>query len=152
MSTLKPLDRRDYRAIFALSNKVEPYRQYNYFDQFCAVLNNRRGFTAWNGDKLVALLSYSDFIPGSSVTIHFTQEPGCLDMAIVRKAFRFPFNDLYVPRLVSYSVVGITDEAGKFLKRLGFRPEGTCKEAAQLPDGPRDVELFGMLRSECRWL
>lgn len=100
----------------------------------------------------MALLSYSNFIPGSSVTIHFTQELGRLDRAIVRKAFGFPFNDLHVPRLVSYSVVGVTDEAGEFLKRLGFRPEGTCKEAAQLPDGPRDVTLFGMLRRECRWL
>jgi len=149
---IKPLDKKDYRAVYDLSKRLEPYPEYNYYDQLSDVLDTRRGFTVWNGNgKLVAFLSYSDFMPGVQVTIHFLNEPGGLNRAVVRKAFGFPFNDLQVPVLVSYSIKGLTDKAGDFLKRLGFRPEGVRKEAARLPDGPRDVEMFGMLARECRW-
>ena len=150
---IKPLDKKDYRAIFSMSKRLEPYPEYSYYDHFCSLLDSRRGFTFWNkGDELVAFLSYSDFIPGTQVTIHFMNESGGLNREVVKKAFGFPFNDLHVPILVSYSVTGRTDNAEKFLQRLGFTLEGVRREAARLPDGPRDIKLYGMLRRECRWL
>lgn len=94
-------------------------------------------------------------MPGIMAMIHFMiddENPGGLTKDVVHTAFRFPFINLYLHRLVSYSVVGITDKAGSFLKRLGFRQEGLCKEAAILPDCTRDVEIYGMLKAECRWL
>lgn len=156
MSSIKPMTRHDYRALFSLSKRIEPYSEYDFFDQFCNELDSRRGFTVCNSaGLLVGLVSYSNFIPGSMVMIHFladTNNVGIITRETIRFAFRFPFISLHVPRLVSYSVLGITDRAGKLLKRLGFRIEGILKEAGRLPDGPRDVEIYGMLREECRWL
>lgn len=150
---IKPLDKKDYRAIYDLSKRLEPYPEYNYFDHFSNGLDARRGFTFWNKEgKLVAFLSYTDFIPGVQVMIHFLNEPGGLNRAVVRKAFGFPFNELHVPRLVSYCIKGVTDKAGDFLERLGFRIEGVQKEAVRLPDGPRDVRMFRMLRRECKYI
>ncbi len=153
MSLIKPLDRQDYRAAFALSKRVESYPEFNYFDQFCQVLDSRKGFTVWDkSGELVSLLTYSDFIPGSMVMIHFIHKPGSLTREVIRTAFKYPFLMLHVPMLVSYSIVGKTDEAGKFLKRLGFRVEGRRKEAARLPNGPRDIKIYAMLKRECRWI
>ena len=136
---IKLLDKQDYRAAFNLSKRVEPYPEHCHYDQFCALLDSRKGFTVWDKmGNLVSLLSYSDFTPGSMVMIHFMQEPGALTRDVVRTAFGYPFRVLHVPRLVSYCVPGITDKAGEFLKRLGFRLEGVFKEAARLPDGPKD--------------
>lgn len=149
---IRPMERKDYIEIYKLSNSIEPYKEYNYFDQFCQILDKRRGFTIWSENKLIGLLSYSDYFPGITVTIHFLQKPGVLNKSIVKKAFKFPFNDLLVPRLISYSIIDITDNAGHFLKRLGFRLEGTLKEAARMPNGIKDVEIYGMLKRECKWL
>ena len=150
---IKPLAKEDYRAVFDLSKRLEPYPEHNYFDQFSGGLDARRGFTIWNeAGNLTAFLSYSNFIPGSEVMIHFMNEPGGLTREVIRKAFGFPFNELHVPRLVSYCVKGVTDKAGDFLERLGFRIEGVRKEAARLPDGPQDVKMFRMLKRECKWL
>lgn len=156
MSSIKPMTRQDYRAIFSLSKRIEPYPEYSHFDQFCNELDSRRGFTIFNSVGLiVGLLSYNNFIPGSQVMIHFladTDNPGIITKKIIQVAFRFPFISLHVPRLISYCISGITDDAGKLLKRLGFRQEGMLREAARLPDGPRDVEIYGMRIKECRWL
>ena len=155
MTTTKLLDRQDFRALFKLSQKVEPFPEHNFYDEFCDNLSIRRGFTIWNKDKLVGMVSYSDFIPGVVVVIHFLQDPdykGSVTRKTVKEAFSFPFEKLHVPRLSSYCITGVTDSAGKYLKRLGFRLEGTFKESTRTPNGFKDVEIYGMLKSECKWL
>jgi RimJ/RimL family protein N-acetyltransferase len=152
MSIIKPLDRQDYRVLFNLSKRIEPYAKHNYYDEFCDNMDKRRGFTIWDsGGTLVSLLSYSDFVPGSMVMIHFLQD-GFLTVDVVKKAFSFPFLELHVPRLVSYCIPEFNDPARIFLNRLGFRYEGTFKEAIRLPDGPKDIEIYGMLKRECAWI
>ena len=156
MTSVKPLDRQDYKALWKLSRQVDPYTSHNFYDEFCDNLDQRRGFTVWNSDSvLVSMVSYSNFTPGISVVIHFLQDPdheGGLTKDVVREAFGFPFLRLYVPRLASYCIPGVTDAAGEYLKRLGFRVEGRFKESIRMPDGFKDVEVYGMLKSECRWI
>ncbi len=155
MSTTRPICIEDYRKIFRLSKKVEPFPSHNFYDQFTDELNMRRGFTIWDKDYLLGMVSFSDYVPGNLVAIHFLQDtdrPGSITRDVLRKAFSFPFRSLHVPRLMSYRIVGVTDKAGDFLLRLGFRLEGVFKEALQLPDDRADLEVYGMLERECRWL
>ncbi len=155
MSTTRPLHRRDYRVLHELSKRVEPYRRHNLYDEFCDGLDQRRGFSIWHDGNLVGMVTYSNYIPGVTVVIHFLQDPeqrGSVTRSTVREAFRYPFEDLKVPVLTSYSIPGVTDKAGEYLERLGFVREGRRREILRLPDGPRDEVIYGMLRRECRWL
>jgi len=155
MSVTRPLHQQDYRKIFQLSKLVEPFADHNFYDQFIDELSRRRGFTIWEGDILLGMVSFSDYIPGNLVAIHFLQaigNVGSLTRKVLREAFRFPFRELHLPRIMSYRIVGVTDNAGDFLKRLGFRAEGVLKEALQLPDSRADLEIYGMLERECKWL
>lgn len=152
---IKPLARQDYRKIFNLSKKVEPFADHNFFDEFCDEIDRRRGFTIWKDGNLLGMVSFSDYIAGNLVAIHFLHDsgkPGSLTREVLRMAFTFPFCDLCLPRVMSYSIVGVTDKAGDFLLRLGFRHEGTLKEALQLPDIRADLSIYGILKNECRWL
>jgi RimJ/RimL family protein N-acetyltransferase len=152
---IAPLSREDYEEIFALLKTAEPFEGFRYYDQFCFIMDSRTGFTHWVNGKLVGLISFSNYSPGLSVMIHAAFNSSyieAMNRKVLRNAFDYAFNKLLVRRVDSYSIKGITDKIGKFLKRLGFKKEGCKKESTEINNKIYDVELYGMLRKDCKWI
>ena len=150
-----PLSREHYGRVFELVKAVEPFKGFQYYDQFCLNLENREGFTYWIGDKLVGLISFSDYYPGTSVIIHMTFDPKyreAMNRKVIRHTFDYAFNKLKVHRINTYSIKGMTDDVAKYIKRIGFIREGCLREAIELPEGMFDLILYGMLRKDCKWV
>lgn len=64
------------------------------------------------------------------------------------RTFAYPFVQCGFPRVTSKVDEG-NEAAVKLNEAVGFTREGYLREAA--PDGRGDI-VFGMLRSECRWI
>jgi RimJ/RimL family protein N-acetyltransferase len=62
--------------------------------------------------------------------------------------FRYPFLQLKVAR-ITCKVAASNAASRRLCRHFGFLEEGLCRKA--LPNG-EDLVLFGMLKSECRWL
>lgn len=98
--------------------------------------------------RLIAGVVYTDY-SGSSITMSVAADKkGWMNKALLRAAFDFPFNQLKVRRI---SGLVRTDnlDAQRFDEHLGFKREGLIREG---DDDGCDLILYGMLRSECRWI
>lgn len=71
-----------------------------------------------------------------------------LSRRFIEECFRYVFWQLACARC-TVMVASRNERSLRFVQKVGWRWEGTIREL--LPDGD-DVHVFGMLRSECRWL
>lgn len=90
------------------------------------------GFAGWDGDSIEGML---------------WAEPGGLSRELLAACAWYVYAQLDCARLT----IRVRDDNHAMLElapRLGFVLEGTMRAAHQ----GRDVKVFGMLRTECRWL
>lgn len=98
--------------------------------------------------RLIAGVVYTHY-SGSSITMSVAADKaGWLNRPFLRAAFDFPFNQLGVRR-VSGLVRTDNLAAQRFDEHLGFKREGLIREG---DDDGCDLILYGMLKSECRWI
>lgn len=95
---------------------------------------------------------YSNFreLPfgGHSIEMDCAGEPGWLTKATLKVFFRYPFNQLGVVRITTM-VAKANKRARTLNERLGFKQEGCIRNGM---GGGKDMIVFGMLRSDCRFL
>jgi RimJ/RimL family protein N-acetyltransferase len=98
--------------------------------------------------QLVASVVYN-YYTGFNIAMHIAAIPGCrwLTKEYLKVAFRYPFEQLNVQRVTGY-VPSTNLTARRFDEHLGFVEEGRMRQA--LPDD--DLIVYGMLKTECRWL
>ncbi len=154
---LKPLKEEDYRQLFEVSKKSEPFAKYLIYDQYAEVMRKQEGFTVRNTEgDIVGSVTFSDFIPTVDMVLHTTILPKYhgwwLTRKMLKQIFSFPFVYLDLPRLSSYSIGGLTDVGGYTLERVGFTCEGVRRNLAKLNGSYHDLVLYGMMREDCRWL
>lgn len=152
---IRPVAIEDYENLYDLVALVEDYKGFQFFDQFCQGMNNRVGFTYWVDNKLIGLVSFSDYYASLSVVIHCDFHPNyieAMNRKVICQVFRYAFNNLKVNRITTYIVKGITDKLAKFIKGLGFKKEGKLEEAVELNNKFYDLIVYGMIRKNCKWL
>ena len=66
----------------------------------------------------------------------------------ILRVFAYPFVQLQYPRLSAF-VSERNTRSRQFCESFGFSREGTLRQAGEEGE---DIIMFGMLRSECRWL
>jgi RimJ/RimL family protein N-acetyltransferase len=71
-----------------------------------------------------------------------------MSRSFLGEVFRYPFEQLRVQRVTGL-VPARNEQAARFDEHLGFKLEGRVRQI--LPDGD-DVLVYGMLKSECRFL
>ena len=104
---------------------------------------NVRFFTA---DGRYGLMLAHKFAGGNAELI-VCATPGLLNRTVIRSTARWLFNDLQLSR-VTVRARGSNVAARHYARRVGFVPEGVQRRWF----GDEDCYLWGMLRSDCRWL
>jgi RimJ/RimL family protein N-acetyltransferase len=75
-------------------------------------------------------------------------ERGGFNRTMLRTLFHYPFHQLKCHRVTAYTEID-NREANVFLKRLGFKKEGTMRE---ISENLKDINIYGMLKRDCTWL
>lgn len=101
------------------------------------------------GDLLAGVVfnNYRPDIPNIEATIATTTPRWC-NRGVLRAIFSIPFQQYGCTRITAV-VENKNQPARAFLCRLGFHEEGLMRQGFR---GGGDAVIYGMLRSECRWL
>lgn len=145
-----------YQDIYEIAMSSEPWTTGMSFEQFVSVMQKREGYVLVHQDKVIGCISFSDYSPLSSILIHATIETRhqkkWATKNILKQIFQYVFDTLELPRLSGISIVGMSDSAGEFLIKLGFKEEGIIRKGLRLPDGYYNLKMFGMLKEECKFI
>ena len=99
--------------------------------------------------ELIAGIVITDYSPGVRASMHCAGVgKRWLNRAFLFAAFDYAFNTLGVKVLVN-RVAGDNIASLRFTEHIGFTRLGVIPEAW---DGTRDLVLFTMHRTQCRWL
>lgn len=92
---------------------------------------------------------YSDW-HGPSISLHMAARQGALwaHEVVLHHMFAYPFQQLGCRRVTS-PILARNKKSVALAHALGYKQEGCLREAD--PAGG-DLLIFGMLRSECRWV
>jgi RimJ/RimL family protein N-acetyltransferase len=156
MTLLEKMTPKHHAVLYEIAMRAEPFRSNMTLMEFQSVMNAREGFVLTRSGEIIGLVSYSDYVPKIDITIHCFVEPKHQRRWVNRPGLKitydYPFTELGLPRVSSYSVIGLSDIAGQFLLAMGFKEEG-CKRRSYLLEGQYyDVKHYGMLKEECPWI
>jgi len=153
---LVPLEDKYLRDLFHIVSEYEPGGSSLSYDMVAFTFRNQEGFVIVNDDKVIGYLTLSHITPLCDAILHNvvkTEYRGkWMTRDIIKKIFDFIFNTLELQRVSSFSIIGITDEVDNVLEKLGFVQEGIKRNIHKLNGNYYDVKLYGMLRSECKWI
>jgi len=99
------------------------------------------------GGELVAGVVYNEYRGHSMHVSMASSTPRWATKRTLRELFSYPFVQLKVKRLTAYTGRSMTSVQA-FLERLGFQFEGIARQGFE----DDDCVIYGMLRSECRWI
>lgn len=155
VTTWERLNHRHIKELYNIACISEPYIPKINILEFEIAMSRRDGFVFVRDGKIIGATTLSDFTCGVDAVMHIFIDPinhgKWINRELLRVTFDLPFNVLKLPRVSGYHVLGLTDAAAKFQKKLGFQIEGVKRNAC-LHDGKLfDLVLVGMIREECRW-
>lgn len=103
-----------------------------------------------DGGKLVAAALYN-LMTDFDCAMHFAaSSPKFLQGEFVRAIFRYPFKQVGLRRVTSYTWAN-NEKALSLVKAFGFEFEGVLREAGGTADEPVDVYVLGLLRKDCKY-
>ena len=158
MIELRRLTSEEWPGLYPIVLAGEPFAEtfVPTLSHFKAAMADCEAFGLFDGGILFGVASFSNFVPLMDVCLHAVVDPAhrgrWISRSIFRDLFRYPFEELKLPRVSSYAMPDMTPKAGDALLRTGFKLEGRKRKAALFPDGYHDLLMFGMLREECRWI
>ena len=100
--------------------------------------------------QLVCAVVYDNYRPQvksicASIAI---SDPAALNRKFIRSIFQYPFNELGCNR-ITCMIETNNVKSIKLCSRLGFEREGELRQASI---NGNNLYIYGMLRTECRWL
>jgi len=98
------------------------------------------------GNTIAGVILYNNW-RGRSIEMHCAGSGSWLTPGVVRAVFTYPFVDLGCELILLHIKRG-NRIARAFAEHLGFKMDG-IKRAEERRD---DMMMYGMLKSECRWL
>lgn len=101
---------------------------------------------AVESNKIKGAVLYSNY-RGVSIEMTCAGEPGWLTKGNLRGFFSYPFEQLKCRRVTAI-VHADNARSRDLVERLGFKSEGVCRDG--FADG--DACIYGMIRSDCRWI
>jgi RimJ/RimL family protein N-acetyltransferase len=105
-------------------------------------------FGFFDSEKLVGGIVFNEYRIQNIAFSGVIEDKRCFTKFFLKKFFDYPFNQLKCHRITSYTEVD-NDKANTLLKKLGFINEGIMRE---ISEKGKDVNIYGMLKRECRWI
>lgn len=156
MLTRRKIDNSHFRGIFDLHRKFDPTCEVLSLDHFVVYFYKIEGWVVLDGERVVAVVYFDGYVPNCTILLHCVSDPEYktrwVNRRLLHEVFDFTYGTLGLQRVSGYSVQGLTDGVGKSLVHLGFTSEGVQRKAAFIKGTHWNLELFGMLREECRWI
>lgn len=150
------LNHTHFKGIFDLHRRFDPTCEILSLDHFVVYLYKIEGWVVVDGNKVVATVYFDNFMPHCNIILHCVSDPECktgwVSRKLLKDVFGFTYDTLGLSRVSGYAIPGLTDSVGKSLVHLGFKSEGITRKSAFIKGQLWDVEVYGMLREECRWL
>ena len=97
--------------------------------------------------KIICAAVYHDFRDGQIEASIAASSRRWANRSVLHALFAYPFNQIGANRIL-VQCSEANDKAMKMNKQLGFTQEGRLRQLYP----PHDAILWGMLRSECKWL
>ena len=121
------------------------------FKNFFAVLTQQRTlwFEIWEGEDLVGMLWLTDMeltVDASAHMAFFDRKPTEKE-PVVKALIKWVFEHYPLHRM-SCSVPRMYHATHRLVERLGFRREGTKREAVMIHGTWDDIKMYGLLRSQ----
>ncbi len=103
--------------------------------------------------RLIAGVMYDHFFGRSVAMCVAIDRKGIGHRGFLRFAFRYPFNDLKVHKILGF-VAQHNEGAHAFIRHVGFRHTHTINDVMTDPSdrGRTDLWVFEMQRADCRFL
>ena len=136
-------------ALRDISSQTDEWLEYSDAE-FYEVFSQFAGWAILHDGLVIGYLVLSDYKPYRDVAVHVSVLPQYhkrwLTKGIYKEVFGFIFEFLNVPRCTSWTFG--TMGAPDFLKKLGFKHEGTIRSSYVHKGVWIDTHLFGMLPNE----
>jgi hypothetical protein len=121
------------------------------FQNFFKVITSQQSlwFEIWEGEELVGMLWMTDMAQTVDASAHmafFDRKPAEKE-PVVRALIRWVF-DKYPLHRITVGVPRMYHATHRLVERLGFRREGTKREAVMIHGKWDDIKLYGLLRSQ----
>lgn len=156
MLHLDRVNRKYYRDMYRIAISEEPFQSDMTLEQFVLTMNSRDGWVVKDNDEVVGSITLHDFMPKTSVSIHCVilkpYRSKWMRKTMLKTVFGYIFDRLGMNKVKSFAVPHITDGAGYFLERLGFKSEGNLRQEILIAGTYHDVVPYGMLKEDCRWV
>jgi RimJ/RimL family protein N-acetyltransferase len=159
MPYLKPLSPNDYALLYPIITANEPFAEKTSLQAMVLALAQQEGWTVWDGDKIIGVISLSNFRVLHSVMIHVVLDKAYIRKWASRQMVRQVFHYLFSPDLLdlvkvySYAIPGVTTDVERQLEQLGFKEEGIDRKGFVAPNGECfDMVNYSMLKEECKWI
>lgn len=110
-------------------------------------LDPHKSIAAFEGDRMLGAVVYDGFTP-YDCNLHIAlDDRRCVTPRTLRAVFAYPFEQLKLPRVTAQVGAGNVRSLN-LVRKLGFVQEGVKRRGL----GDEDELIFGLLRTECRWL
>ena len=152
-----PITPEDLPELYAMTKEEDPLLDQMSPWSYTLLMTQRPGWTVRDKEgELAAAVCMSD-ISNIDCVLHVVCKSKYrgrwVSRKVLRTVFGHVFNTMRLPRCSGFCVKGLTDIGGEFLAGIGFKSEGVKRKSFALSNGERyDLELYGMLKEECRWL
>lgn len=111
-------------------------------------LSNSTAFGFYEEGELIGGVAFYEYRMQDIVFSGYMDKGGSFTKQMFRKLYYYPFIQLGCHRVTAYTEVD-NREANLFLRRMGFTKEGRIREVS---DSLKDINVYGMLKRECKWI
>jgi RimJ/RimL family protein N-acetyltransferase len=105
----------------------------------------------FDGDRIVAVIVYSRYDGHQCEISIATESPTWASRRILAALFSYPFNQLKVKR-AGLIIRADNAKSISLATRLGFKRETNEQGLRQYCRDGESAHVFGMLKSECKWI
>lgn len=113
-----------------------------------AALSNSTNFGFYQDGELIGGVAFYEYRIQDIVFSGYMDKGGVFNKKMLRELYYYPFVQLGCHRVTAYTEVD-NREANIFLKRMNFTKEGRIREVSERL---KDINVYGMLKRECKWI